>query len=81
MNYQARFEQALRSREPVDALIAIVKELVRQGQSKEQVRELLSQFLTHLQENAEPREADEDAVMDVLDFVDGWCSPHAKLFP
>jgi hypothetical protein len=25
------------------------------------------------------READEDMVMDVMDFLMGWCSPHMKL--
>jgi hypothetical protein len=24
-------------------------------------------------------DADEDAVLEVLDFVTGWCSPHARL--
>jgi hypothetical protein len=25
------------------------------------------------------REKDEDAVMDVMDFLVGWCSPHMRL--
>jgi hypothetical protein len=25
------------------------------------------------------RKADEDAVVDVMDFIVGWCSPHMKL--
>lgn len=27
------------------------------------------------------READEDKVTDVMDFIVGWCSPHQCLFP
>jgi hypothetical protein len=27
------------------------------------------------------REKDEDAVMDVMDFLLGWCSPHMQLPP
>jgi hypothetical protein len=27
------------------------------------------------------READEDAITDVMDFLVGWCSPHMKLPP
>ena len=27
----------------------------------------------------EDREADEDAVMDVLEFLTGWCSPHTRI--
>jgi hypothetical protein len=26
-------------------------------------------------------EAEEDAAMDVMDFLVGWCSPHMKLPP
>jgi hypothetical protein len=27
------------------------------------------------------RETEEDPVMDVMDFLVGWCSPHMKLPP
>lgn len=81
MEYQGRFEEALRATDPVEALRLVVEDLVRRGQSKEQVRESLSRFLDQLQNSKERREADADAVMDVLDFVEGWCSPHMKLFP
>jgi hypothetical protein len=27
------------------------------------------------------RETDEDAVMDVFDFLTGWCSPHMRVPP
>jgi hypothetical protein len=73
-----RFEKALNSPIPVDSLRALALELSTEGYRKPQIIELFEQRLTLLQ--ADPtREADADALRDVLDFLVGWCSPHMKL--
>jgi len=78
MEQDTRFEKALRSDNPVDSLRAFVLELSTVGYRKPQIIELFEQRLTLLQADPE-READADAVRDVLDFLVGWCSPHMKL--
>jgi hypothetical protein len=72
-------EQALHSAEPVDQLRSLVLRLLSQGQDKATVLERLEQMRRQLREA--DREADEDAVMDVMDFLLGWCSPHMRLPP
>jgi hypothetical protein len=73
-----RIEEALRSPNPIVSLRALVLELSAEGQSKANILALFERFLAHLQENP-AREADADAVRDVMDFLVGWCSPHMKL--
>ena len=74
-----RIEQALRSSEPVKELRNLVLQFLADGQTREAILALLERASQQLRE-AE-READEDAVMDVMDFLVGWCSPHMKLPP
>jgi hypothetical protein len=75
------FESAVRTSEPVDALRKLALEFAARSYSRDRVRELFQQFLVRLQEGTADREADEDAVMDGVDMIDGWCGPHARLFP
>lgn len=78
MEYDNRFEKALHSTKPVDSLRAFVLELATAGVRKPQIVKFFEQHLIRLQ--TEPaREADADALRDVLDFLVGWCSPHMKL--
>ena len=73
-----RSEKALHSANPVDSLRALVHELSAEGYRKAQIVAIFEQLLSQLQ-NEPVREADADAVRDVLDFLVGWCSPHVKL--
>ncbi|HEY7426507.1 MAG TPA: hypothetical protein VH682_19895 [Gemmataceae bacterium] len=73
-------EEALHSLNPVDSLRALVLELAAEGCRKARIIELFEEWLAYLQKFPE-READADAVRDVLDFLLGWCSPHMKLLP
>jgi hypothetical protein len=80
VDQEDRFEKALRSSKPVDSLRALVLELSAEGYRKARIIKLFEELLSHLQK--EPaREADADALRDVLDFLLGWCSPHMKLLP
>jgi hypothetical protein len=63
-------EHALRLRE-------MVRELLASGESRDDLRLLLERYRIHLQ--ATDREDVEDAVLDVLDYLTGFTSPHLKL--
>jgi hypothetical protein len=74
-----RVEQALRSSTPVNELRNLVLHFLADGQKREAVLALLEGARQQLRQA--DREVDEDAVMDVMDFLLGWCSPHMKLPP
>ena len=74
-----RIQQALRSSEPVNELRNLVLHLLADGQTREAIVGLLERARQQLRQA--DRETDEDAVMDVMDFLVGWCSPHMKLPP
>ncbi|HEV8555435.1 MAG TPA: hypothetical protein VGR06_03440 [Actinophytocola sp.] len=71
------FERGLRAPEPLRGLRDVVAELLAAGADRTRVQEQLEAFRLRLQE--QNRENDEDTVLDVLDFVTGWCSPDQKL--
>lgn len=73
------FEDALRSAEPVPRLRSLALTLSSQG--RDQAAILAAFEGARRQLRSEDREADEDAVMDVMDFLTGWCSPHMTLNP
>jgi hypothetical protein len=71
------FEVALRSDEPVMALRDAVKRLLEQGSNRQVLMAALQEFREGLQQAH--RDADEDVVLDVMDFLSGWTSPHLAL--
>ncbi len=77
MAVATRFERALGSPNPVAALRRLAQQLLDGGSEPAAVRTQFEEVRRRLREEA--READEDAVMDVMDFLDGWCSPHVRL--
>jgi hypothetical protein len=74
-----RIEQALRSIAPVNELRNMAQHLLAKGNTREAVIELFEHARQHLRDTN--REQDEDAVMDVMDILVGWCSPHMLLPP
>ncbi len=70
-------EAALRSARPVEQLREFAFGKLRQGHEQQDVLAEFEQARQHLREAG--REQDEDAVMDVMDMLVGWCSPHVKL--
>jgi hypothetical protein len=74
-----RIQQALSSSEPVHELRNWVPHLLADGQTREAILELLERARQQLRQA--DRETDEDAVMDAMDFLVGWCSPHMMLPP
>jgi len=51
--------------------------VVARGYTYEEVLDVFESVRAELREDDD--EVREDAVMDVMDFIDGWCSPHMKL--
>jgi hypothetical protein len=78
-NFDERFENALQSSEPHKTLTEFVTELASSGHTQEEVYQIFDSFRSQLRLAA--RESDEDIVMDVMDYICGWCSPHSRLFP
>lgn len=77
MNVEKRFNQALKSPQPIWSLREVVQDLLAQGRRRETVLADLEYFQDVLQEKE--REEDEDIVLEVMDFLTGWCSPHMTL--
>jgi len=81
MTPEERFAQALRSPEPVISLRAVVLDLAREGESKAAIYERLLAFQPLRRTQDDYHEADEDALIDVMDALTGWCLPSAELLP
>ncbi len=60
-----------------DALRDLVETMVRAGRSRDAVYEDLKRLVMDLRH--ESRDELEDAVMDVMDVLTGWCSPSARI--
>lgn len=72
-------ELALRSDEPVNQLRSLAIRLASDGLDRDAILEVFENSRRELR--SAHRESDEDVVMDVMDFLVGWCSPHMKLSP
>ncbi len=60
-----------------DTLRDLVETMVRAGRSRDDVYEDLKRLVMDLRH--EDRDELEDAVMDVMDLLTGWCSPSARI--
>ena len=69
-----KFKQAFHSAEPVNQLRALALQLYTQGFDKAAIIDRFEKAPIIC--NEPDREEDEDAVMDVMDFLTGWCSPN-----
>jgi hypothetical protein len=66
--------KALQQRRTMEKLEQIVKDLLGKGYSKES---LLAEFESFRQTTTD--EDYEEVVLDVMDFLTGWCSPHKRI--
>ena len=72
------FELALRQLGPRDQnLAAVVKTSLAAGQSRAKAFAALTQLREELASAG--RDEDEDVVLEVMDYLVGWASPHQKL--
>ncbi|KHD08156.1 hypothetical protein PN36_27630 [Candidatus Thiomargarita nelsonii] len=66
--------EALQKNSPIEKLEQIVKDLLGKGYSKESI---LAEFEDFRETTTD--EDYEDVVLEVMDFLTGWCSPHKRL--
>jgi hypothetical protein len=72
------FERALQQPGARDQnLAAVVKNHIAGGQDRADVLAALTRFREQLADAG--RDEDEDVVLEVMDYVVGWASPHQKL--
>lgn len=71
------YERALMSEQPVIALRAVVQQRLVAGQSRDSLLGELERLVQEMRRRH--REVDEDAILDVTDFLTGWSSPHVRL--
>jgi hypothetical protein len=70
------YRMALQSPDPLPALKDVVrKELDESGGDRQRVLNDLEEVRLVLREQGE----DEDLVLDTMDFLTGWCSPHERI--
>jgi hypothetical protein len=77
MTFDESLERALRSPAPVLELRALAQRLLSEGQQQTALLDRFEAARADLRRAG--RDADEDAVLDVMDFLVGWCSPHMRL--
>jgi hypothetical protein len=71
------FQAALASDDRLAGLRRAAEHELQAGMPREQVIARLEELRTNLRQRG--REDDEDVVLEVLDFVTGWSSPHVRL--
>jgi hypothetical protein len=71
------FEMALRSPEPTMQLRSVTQTLLQGGWEHDRLLKLLEGYRDEMRVLG--RDDDEDVVLEVMDFVAGWASPHMKL--
>lgn len=73
----SEFEQALDARKPLHALRQAARVELERGSSGDELLGELNELRLHLRQ--EGRTDAEDAVMEVMDALLGWTSPHLVL--
>lgn len=71
------FYTALTSEDHLDGLRRVAEHELHAGVPRERVIAELEELRADLRRGG--REDDEDIVLEVLDFVTGWCSPQMRL--
>ena len=77
MSLEERFHAAIRRTDKVGGLRSLAIELFSEGYDGADIVRLFEAFRLDLAKAG--RGVEEDAVLDVMDFLEGWCSPHMKL--
>lgn len=77
MSITEEFNAAVDSGDGLTVLRAAAERELQGGVPRERVVAQLEALRTELR--AAGRDADDDVVLEVLDFVTGWCSPQVRL--
>jgi hypothetical protein len=79
MQLDGQLEAALKSSDPLARLRSLVQHFQDQGQDPQTILLFFEQARQSLRVAGRQRE--EDIVLEVMDFLVGWCSPHMSLRP
>lgn len=71
------FYAALASEKALESLRQAVERELEAGVPREQILSQLEELRADLRHS--DREVDEDVVLEVMDFLTGWSSPHMRL--
>ena len=78
LSMQRAFEDALQASDPTSALAGVVRGPLEPADVTHEERlEALEEFRVILRQ--EGRDSDEDIVLEVMDYLVGWASPHMSL--
>jgi hypothetical protein len=77
-NIRSEIHAALGSDDPLTAVTQAVRGLKQQGCGQREVYDLLEQMRHDLA--ADGREADEDVLLEVMDFVSGFASERQRIW-
>jgi hypothetical protein len=76
-DWPASFEEAFSADQPTQALREAVVRARESGTDRDTAMAQLTALREHLA--AAEREEDEDIVLEVMDFLAGWSSPHMRI--
>lgn len=76
-----RMRKSLQDSDPTLGLRTVVMTLYAEGCDEAELQGQLESLLVDNRRRTDFREADEDAILDVLDSLTGWCHEDAKLLP
>jgi hypothetical protein len=79
MSLDPRVQDALSSSDPLNRLRSLVGTLQAHGLGQSAILEMFEETRRQLREAG--RENDEEVILEVMDFLVGWCSPHMSLEP
>jgi hypothetical protein len=71
--------KALRSEDAVPKLVSVVHGWKNDGCTRAEAEERLAAVLAEVANSG--TEEEDESLREVLDFVTGYCSPHARIFP
>jgi len=79
MAVDSRIETALESADPLNRLRTLVREMQAEGLDQPAIQAIFERTASELR--LANRDKDEDIILELLDFLVGWCSPHMSLAP
>jgi hypothetical protein len=74
-NVQHELEAAIRSDMPLNEIVALLRQYKEQGITQDQVYSFLETW-----HHAAPDEMTDDRILEVADFVAGFCAPQMKVW-
>lgn len=81
MNYKEELikgiEEALKEKDSDLKMRELFIKLLKEGYNREELEDSVIDYMLFLRK--EDREKDENYVLDALDYLSGFCSPHMKI--